>query len=222
MEVEGTREVEKFDVHDMPGTVGFRYKVAKPGDDQYALLMSSVSAQFHEKSYILPARDLQMVLERDRLNKGTKLPNVAGLCLKNPDTTTGMCVASAQVKIMLDLQQAKVQRESDAVDKAEQNKLKNADLLMKRKELALVVISKAREFPETWKAKVSVALLKAAYQFLVPKSKRPSKTPTKKDDLFSHVKDYVIVLAAKEHGNDGDDLSGEESDSEVEENPETK
>ena len=102
-EVEGTRVVEAFDVHERPGTVGYRYKVARPGEEQYALLVSSLSSQFHEKSYVLPARELQTELQKDRLNKGTKLPNVAGLCLKNPDTTTGLCVAEAQLKIMFDI-----------------------------------------------------------------------------------------------------------------------
>ena len=204
-----------------PGTVGYRYKVARPGEEQYALLVSSLSSQFHEKSYVLPARELQTELQKDRLNKGTKLPNVAGLCLKNPDTTTGLCVAEAQLKIMFDMQAAKAQKESDAVDKAEANKTKKAEMLVKRKELTLLGIAKSRDLPETWKTKVSVALLKATYQFLVPKSRRPSKTPTKKDDLFCHVKDYVIALAAKEQGEDDDDLSGEENDSDEEETPET-
>ena len=97
----------------------------------------------------------------------------------------------------------------EAVDKAEAVKVINAEAMVKQKELALFVVGKARENPETWKSKVTVQLLKAAYQFLVPKSKRPSKAPTKKDDLLDSVKEYVVALARKEL--DDDDLSGEES-----------
>lgn len=196
-------------MHGNPGLTGIKFKVAQPGDQPYALLVAAASSHFFERSYVIPARELQVVLAKDKENKATKLPTVAGLCLKNPDTTTGLCVASEQIKVMKQLQEGRVQKEMEAVDKAEAVKVKNAEAMVKQKELALFVVGKARENPETWKSKVTVELLKAAYQFLVPKSKRPSKAPTKKDDLLDSVKEYVVALARKEL--DDDDLSGEES-----------
>lgn len=172
-----------------------------PGHEHYSFLIHAAAEQFFQTSVVKPAQQIkQMLDEQAEVAKKKSVPKPAKMSLKNPNTTTGLAVTSEIVKQIeaqeaekLRLQQAKVARDTSALDKRLQTR--EAEKHSGEKVLSLYL-----EASDDWK-KIKIDKLKQAYRYLTNKEVKHipcSSTGLKKEDVILALSSYLNAAYSRD------------------------
>ena len=101
---------------EQPGVSFLSYVPLHPRDKLYGFLVRDSAMAAHMHSHIIPARELQAEMRREREAKSVQVDKPAANCL-NPDTSTGAIFGEQMLEKLQRKMELQATRAADAVSK---------------------------------------------------------------------------------------------------------
>jgi hypothetical protein len=186
---EDTAEVEIIDIDEAQSAI--RFKNAKPGSDNYQVLVSKGSRLFFEKSFLEPAVDQAKRRAAEKALRKVSIPRPAINCLDRikyvnggiPDTVTGHCATHETYELVAAAREQKDAMAACAVAKRQVNLQKRRTKDREEYEMLQKLLEQINTNPTFVWAKATLPRLKAAYNVL-PKDPNMSLDGDRKKEWY--------------------------------------